>query len=77
MAKNTEKTLNFEASFSRLEKLVLDLESGDLDLETSMQAFEEGMKLVGQCQKQLGDAELKLQELVKNSQGEWEVNPSE
>lgn len=77
MSKKLETEQSFEASFERLESLVATLESGDLALEASMQAFEEGMALVNYCQKQLGDAEVKLHELVKNSQGQWEINPSE
>ena len=77
MSKKSENAQSFEESFDRLETLVASLESGDLALEASMKAFEEGMALVNSCQKQLGDAELKLQELVKNSQGQWEINTNE
>src|SRR5438067_1263259 len=50
---------NFEASLSTLERIVAQLESGDLPLERALELFEEGVGLAGQCQSQLQEAERK------------------
>ena len=66
-----EKTLtSFELSLERLEILVDSMESGEATLEQSLEWFEEGMTLIKSCQNQLKHAEQKVQELIKNSEGE-------
>ncbi|MFT5888389.1 MAG: exodeoxyribonuclease VII small subunit [Zhongshania sp.] len=59
------KTVNFEAALSDLEKLVQSMESGDLSLEDSLKAFENGMQLSRDCQQSLSDAEQKVQLLME------------
>ena len=59
---------NFESAMGQLETLVSKMESGDLSLEESLEAFEKGVHLTRFCQDQLQKAELKIQEL--NSKGE-------
>jgi exodeoxyribonuclease VII small subunit len=46
------------------------MESGEATLEQSLEWFEEGMTLIKSCQDQLKYAEQKVQELIKNSEGE-------
>lgn len=53
-----EKT--FEEGILELEKIVLDLESGDMTLDDSMKKFEEGMKLSKHCGELLASAEKKI-----------------
>ena len=66
-----EKPLtSFELSLERLEILVDSMESGEATLEKSLEWFEEGMTLIKSCQDQLKHAEQKVQELIKNSEGE-------
>ena len=55
----------FEASLEELERLVKELERGELSLEKSLEFFERGMKLSGDCRKQLEDAEMKVEILLK------------
>jgi len=62
-----KKTLNFEKALTDLEKLVEDMEQGDLSLEESLQHFEKGIALTTECQKTLQKAELKVQELVEKN----------
>ena len=59
---------NFESAMGQLETLVSKMESGDLSLDESLEAFEKGVHLTRFCQDQLQKAELKIQEL--NSKGE-------
>ena len=49
----TKKNLNFEDSLAKLEGIVDALEDNDVSLEESVKKFEEGIKLVKDCQKQL------------------------
>lgn len=57
-------TVNFETSLTELEKLVQSMESGELSLEDSLKAFENGMQLSRDCQKALADAEQKVELLM-------------
>jgi exodeoxyribonuclease VII small subunit len=59
--------LTFEKGLDRLEKIVQELEHGELPLERSLELFEEGMKLSGNCRKQLEEAENKVEILVKRA----------
>ena len=67
-------TVNFEKALKDLEKIVEDLESGDLSLEESLKSFEKGIKLTRQCQRELEKAELKVQKLVEEN-GELKTKP--
>ena len=60
----TKKNLNFEDSLAKLEGIVDALEDDDVSLEESVKKFEEGIKLVKDCQKQLKEAELKVNKLM-------------
>jgi exodeoxyribonuclease VII small subunit len=59
--------LKFEESLQRLEKIVADLERGEVSLEKSLTLFEEGMQLSGQCRKELEQAEGKVEILLKQN----------
>ena len=69
----TEKTKDFESSLKKLEKIVSELE-GDLPLEKSIKAFEEGIKLTRHCQKMLSEAELKIKKLVDSEDGSFDLD---
>lgn len=59
----------FEDSMDELEKLVEQMEQGDISLEESLKAFERGIKLTRTCQQALQEAEQKVQILLeKNGQ---------
>ena len=68
------KKIDFEASLSQLEKLVAQMEDGDLTLEQSLKAFEDGVKLTRVCQKALAEAEQKVQLLMEQN-GELVTEP--
>ena len=71
MAKNSNQEFNFEKALENLEQLVSSMESGELSLEDSLQAFETGIKLTRECQTALKKAEQKVQILV-NEEGDTE-----
>jgi len=60
---------SFETSLHRLEQIVKKLEAGDLPLDDAMKLFEEGIQLSQQCQKQLEEAENKVEILLKKAVG--------
>ena len=64
MANKKNITFNFEAALEKLNNLVSVMERGDLDLETSLKNFEQGIKLIRECQQALKQAEQKVQILV-------------
>ncbi len=66
----SEKKLNLEKSLADLEKLVEELESGDLPLDKAMKKFEDGIKLTRGCQTALKDAEQKVDVLLKSTGGQ-------
>ena len=68
-----KNTLNLEKSLSKLEKIVDELEAGELPLETAMKKFEEGVKLTRTCQSFLKDAEQKVKILIKKSKNNDEL----
>jgi exodeoxyribonuclease VII small subunit len=55
----------FEDCLQRLEKIVAELEKGDVPLEKSLTLFEEGMQLSAACRKELEEAEGKVEILLK------------
>ena len=67
--KQSEETsaLSFEQSMSELETLVENMEKGEMSLDESLAAFEEGIKLTRSCQKSLEEAEQKVEILMKNT----------
>jgi exodeoxyribonuclease VII small subunit len=64
------KSQDFESAIKRLEEIVTQLESGDLQLERSLELFEEGIKLSRFCHAKLDEAERKVEVLLKDSDGE-------
>lgn len=66
----------FEKAFSQLQEIVKKLESGELSLEESLKAFEEGVKFTRFCQDSLSSAEQKVEQLLKiTAEGKTETKP--
>jgi len=61
---SNKQTSNFEQALGELEELVAAMESGDMTLEESLQAFETGVRLTRECQQTLQQAEQKVQLLL-------------
>ena len=59
-----KQVYDFEAALAALQTLVETMEKGDLSLEDSLAAFEQGIKLTRECQTMLSEAEQKVQLLV-------------
>jgi exodeoxyribonuclease VII small subunit len=68
--------VKFEECLERLEKIVQELEKGEVPLEKSLTLFEEGMKLSATCRNQLEEAEGKVEILLKQN-GKLQTEPFE
>jgi exodeoxyribonuclease VII small subunit len=67
----------FEDALKKLEGIVEAMESGDLPLETLLEKYEEGSRMVKICQAKLEEAELKIQKLEKTAAGEFVLKPAD
>ena len=63
------KEKKFEEALERLEGIVKKMEEGDMTLEESLEAFEEGVRLSRFCSKKLDEAERKVEILLKDDEG--------
>lgn len=70
MTEMTEATnnsdLTFEMAMKQLEETVRKLESGELPLSESIERYKQAMQLVQFCRKQLDNAELQIEQLMKD-----------
>jgi exodeoxyribonuclease VII small subunit len=66
----------FEECLQQLEKIVEQLERGDLPLEQSLKLFEEGVRLSNSCRQELESAEGKVEILIKQG-GKLQAQPFE
>ncbi|MCB1119136.1 MAG: exodeoxyribonuclease VII small subunit [Chlamydiia bacterium] len=66
----TQKSLSFEASFERLEQILEKLNAGNVGLDETLKLYEEASGLLNTCQERLGEAEQKIQVLIKERSGE-------
>lgn len=69
MADKDRAPQDFAATLDRLEALVGQMESGELSLEQSLAAFEQGVRLSRDAQRRLDEAELKVRALVEQPDG--------
>ena len=72
---NNSKPKNFESSLEELERIVRELEQGELTLEKSLELFEHGVKLSRECQERLSQAERRIEILMRDNQGRATVSP--
>lgn len=77
MADKEGSEAKFETALEELEKLVEQLESGDLTLEDSLAAFEKGVGLVKFCNQKLNEVEKKVELLVRDKEGKLQLKALE
>ena len=61
---------SYEEQIQELEKIINELENGNLNLDDSVAKFEEGMKISKECNKMLENAEKKITILLNDENGE-------
>jgi len=69
--------MKFEQALERLEKIVADLEEGEMELDESLALFEEGVGLSRLCMKKLDEAQRKVEMLLQDPEGEVRRVPFE
>ena len=70
MARKKEK---FEEALQKLEAIVAQMEEGDLPLEETLKAFEEGVRLARYCASKLDEAERKVEKLMRDQAGKLQA----
>ncbi len=70
-----DEELKFEEALTQLEEIVTLLETGDLSLEESLKAFEDGIRLSRLCSKWLNDTELQVEKLTSIDEDTIETEP--
>ncbi|OGX45381.1 MAG: exodeoxyribonuclease VII small subunit [Omnitrophica WOR_2 bacterium RIFCSPLOWO2_12_FULL_51_8] len=63
----------FEEVLKKLEKIVADLENGDLSLDEALKKYQEGIELARACNQRLDSAKKKIEVLLKNKKGDFEL----
>lgn len=67
--------LSFEEALAELEQIVRRLEAGDGTLDASITAFERGARLKAHCEAKLRDAQMKVAQIAKTSDGNTATTP--
>ncbi|HQJ16120.1 MAG TPA: exodeoxyribonuclease VII small subunit [Candidatus Omnitrophota bacterium] len=67
--------IKFEEALKRLEKIVEELEQGDLSLDEALKKYQDGIELSRLCTARLENAKKKIDVLSKNKKGEFELKP--
>ncbi|HEV8334865.1 MAG TPA: exodeoxyribonuclease VII small subunit [Candidatus Polarisedimenticolia bacterium] len=75
MMKKGPKEPRFEEALAGLERIVRDLEGGDLPLDDALKLFEEGVRLSRFCSTKLDEAEKRIEILMKGADGAWTPEP--
>ncbi len=69
--------VKFEEALKKLEKIVVDLEKGELSLDEALKKYQEGLELSRICSQRLDSAKKKIDVLSKNKKGEFELKSVE
>jgi len=69
-------TLSFEKALAELEGIVRQLESGEVELERSIEIYERGAALRAHCDSKLQAAELKVEKIVRGEDGQPATEPA-
>ena len=67
--------MSFEQALAELERIVQDLERGQLDLEAAIQAYERGTALKEHCQRKLQEAQLRVEKITLGPDGSARTEP--
>ena len=67
------EALTFDEALAELQRTVAELEAGGQPLEAAIALYERGVALQARCEKLLGDAELRVQQLIARAGGAIET----
>lgn len=69
-----EKKVKFEEKMKNLEDIINDLETGDIDLDESIEKYTKAMKLISECDSELKNVEKQVSKLVsENGEETFEI----
>lgn len=69
--------VKFEEALKKLEKIVQELEKGELTLDEALKKYQEGVELSRVCSQRLDQAKKKVDLLSRNKKGEFELDPAD
>ena len=69
--------MTFEQALAELERIVQDLERGQLDLDAAISAYERGTRLKGHCEAKLREAQLRVERITIGADGEPRAEPTD
>ncbi len=69
--------MKFEAGLEKIDLIIEQLENGEIELEKSLEKYEEAMKVLAECKKILNNVEGKLKKVVSNENGKIEITDFE
>jgi exodeoxyribonuclease VII small subunit len=69
--------LSFEQAMAELDSIVRGLESGDIELEASIEAYERGAELKKHCEKKLAGAKARIEKITVGSDGTITAEPAQ
>lgn len=69
----TAESFQFERALVRLEQIVEQMESGEMDLDESLALYQEGMELMAKCRAKLEEARGKIKLITRDSQGKLKL----
>lgn len=67
--------IKFEEALKKLERIVDELEKGELSLDEALKKYQEGIELSRACSARLESAKKKIEVLSRNKKGEFELKP--
>ena len=73
----SKENLSFEEAHEQIEKILAAMNGGKVSLEESINLFEKGEKLMRHCEKQLVNAEQRIEQIMKERSGETIFNPDQ
>ena len=71
------EAMSFEQALAELERIVQDLERGQLDLEAAISAYERGTLLKEHCGRKLREAQLRVEKITLRESAPTGVEPAE
>jgi len=73
--KDKDEGISFEESLKKLEKIVEELEKGELNLDEALKLYEEGMHFSDQCLEKLNESKQKVEKLTKEGNDKYKTEP--
>lgn len=69
----TDADFKFEKALARIEQIVDQMESGEIELDKALALYQEGMELMAKCQATLEETQNKIKKITRDIQGKLKV----